>query len=393
MVFEITDALFHHALQNSEEHKHGTVVIKKAEKEEVTEACIGLLSDVNYYRVEYTCDDIEYVKSLVVKVPFNKACFEISKTRGYYDSEYILYDVIIPEMTKLGMQITPKPYKSSENLVIILDNLITQGYRNIDKYKQLNFEQTTEALKLLARLHATSYKVNEIKPELLTFFKRKIEIGRYVVSQLTRGFEAMLKFIENHSDLTPYYSYMRKAVDNFRVDPQILCRYGENHMMAVNHGDYYVNNILFKDTENGLDTKMIDFQCARWVSPIFDVIKFSVLSIQFEVFEEHSEQFYRSYVQEYDDTLKKLNCDRSYTVDQFRMELKYNRYNYLPQISIFLRALYAPTDTVIADESNNDAINLEKMFYQDHTKEVHYKERLSKWLKYLKEYNILEIDE
>lgn len=395
MVFVVNEALFEHALQTTDDHKNsGPVTVTKFQQKTVSGVCIGLLSDVHYYHVEYTCDSISYTKSLVVKIPFNKPCFEISRDRGYYSAEYIVYDTIIPELNKLlGSELTPKPYKSTTDLVVILDNLVDQGFVNVDKYRQLDLRQTTSALQLLAKFHAAAYKLNEIKPELFEFSKRKIEIGKYVVQQLNRSFQALMKFIEEDDDLKPYLDYTKTAIEKFQSNPSLICRYDGDRLMTLNHGDYWINNILFKETDRGLDLRMIDFQLIRWVSPVFDIVKLIVCSVQFPVIENHSEELFRAYVDQFNDTLKSVDCDYSYTFDQFNSDMKHQRYNYLVHLAIFLRALYTMPESVVADESNNDAINLDKMFIQDHNKELHYKKRLLPWLKYLKEKDLFRLDD
>ncbi|XP_065203275.1 uncharacterized protein LOC135833409 [Planococcus citri] len=396
MKFVVTDTLFEHALQTTNEHRDsGPIKVTKIEPQTVTGVCTGLLSDVHYYRIHYTCDDSTYTKSLVVKIPFNKPCFEISRDRGYYSSEYLLYYTILPEFNKLlKTELTPKQYTSTQDLVVILDNLVDQGFANVDKFQQLNLAQTVSSLQLLARFQAASYQLNEIKPHLFKFYKRKIEIGKYVVEQLNRGFEALVKFIEEDDDLKPYLEYMKTAIENFRNTPSIVCRYDSNRISTLNHGDYWINNILFKETgDNGLELRMIDFQLARWVPPVFDIIKLIVCSVQFDVIQNHSSEIFQAYVDEFNATLKSVRCNYSYTIDQFYSDMKYQRYNYLVQIAIFLRALYALPESVVANESNNDAINLEKMFIQDPSKELHYKQRLSPWLKYFKETDIFQLND
>lgn len=83
-------------------------------------------------------------------------------------------------------------------------------------------------------------------------------------------------------------------------------------LKVLNHGDDWVNNILFKKDETGktIDAKFIDFQLSFWGSPANDLIYFLISSVQDEIKTTHFDDLIVHYHEELCASLKSLNYEK-----------------------------------------------------------------------------------
>lgn len=80
----------------------------------------------------------------------------------------------------------------------------------------------------------------------------------------------------------------------------------------LNHGDTWLNNMLFKsdENENTIDMKFIDYQLCFWGSPSFDLSYFFLSSIKDDTKIEHFDDFIVHYHNELTAALKVLNYEK-----------------------------------------------------------------------------------
>jgi aminoglycoside phosphotransferase (APT) family kinase protein len=93
---------------------------------------------------------------------------------------------------------------------------------------------------------------------------------------------------------------------------------------VLNHGDDWLNNIMFKVDENGQSTaaKLIDFQIAYWGNPCGDLYYFLITSVADEVKVEHFDEFIAHYHSELSDFLKQVGyAGHIPTLTELQLEL------------------------------------------------------------------------
>lgn len=83
-------------------------------------------------------------------------------------------------------------------------------------------------------------------------------------------------------------------------------------LKVLNHGDSWLNNIMFKIDENGksVDMKYIDFQISFWGSPSNDLGYLFASSIKDDVKVEHFDDMIVYYHEELTGALEKLNYEK-----------------------------------------------------------------------------------
>jgi thiamine kinase-like enzyme len=87
----------------------------------------------------------------------------------------------------------------------------------------------------------------------------------------------------------------------------------KNGFKILNHGDDWLNNLMFKFNSDGTETeevKLLDYQMSYWGSPAGDLFYFLISSVQDEFKAKHFDEFIEFYHSELVTSLKKLNFDQ-----------------------------------------------------------------------------------
>lgn len=136
-------------------------------------------------------------------------------------------------------------------------------------------------------------------------------------SPMTEGFkkmyEAFCDAIKNYGDCDEVYETLArwdfKKLLTLWVDIAEPMKCG---FLAMNHGDIWLNNMLFKSDEenNPIDVSMIDFQGSFWASPSSDLLYFLVSSVSDEYKITHFDEFVEFYHEQLTLALKKVKFDQ-----------------------------------------------------------------------------------
>lgn len=118
-----------------------------------------------------------------------------------------------------------------------------------------------------------------------------------------------------------------------------------NGFLVLNHGDNWINNMLFRNDENGnlIDVKFIDFQKCYCGSPIGDLMNFLITSVEDDVKTAHFDELVAFYHKELIKSLNELKyTDNAPTLDVLKQDLMEKRgfskrkFNYYPIFFFFL---------------------------------------------------------
>lgn len=92
-----------------------------------------------------------------------------------------------------------------------------------------------------------------------------------------------------------------------------ICQPMRNGFNCLNHGDDFLNNMMFQLDENKapIDVLFVDFQACMWASPAPDLLYFLISSVSNDIKIDHFDDFIEFYHNELISSLKKLNYDKS----------------------------------------------------------------------------------
>jgi aminoglycoside phosphotransferase (APT) family kinase protein len=83
-------------------------------------------------------------------------------------------------------------------------------------------------------------------------------------------------------------------------------------MVVLTHGDYWLNNLMFKfnESKEPEDVQMLDFQSSAWGTPSLDLHYFLISSVHDNIKVEYYDEFIEHYHDEFCKSLKKLKYDQ-----------------------------------------------------------------------------------
>lgn len=184
---------------------------------------------------------------------------ELMKATTLYRTEQLVYTKLVSIFSDLEEKygvtgddkfIFPEFFGSNPNVgeeTVILEDLIAKGYHVYSRFKSVDWEYATSALKSLAKFHALSFAFRKEKPEEFNDIAEKLkyvntddsESGKAIWKQIIEGSVKVLKDDEN-----------KDRVLNFLLQPDARKDFikfrSPLNVVVFSHGDYRTSNLLFK---------------------------------------------------------------------------------------------------------------------------------------------------
>lgn len=170
--------------------------------------------------------------------------------------------------------------------IIILEDLIKEGYRLATSKSKLSTSHILLALESLGKFHAASYIMKSIDKET---FLQKMNSLKNVRGWVTDTKDDHQKFLAKngerglwHLETMPAYKGKLDRIRNFLANigdslPQI---YETNERSVLIHGDFCRNNMFFKydNNEEPISVKFFDMATVVYASPALDISFFLYLN-------------------------------------------------------------------------------------------------------------------
>lgn len=285
--------------------------------------------------VKITIKEINSDKSLNVLAkipPDNKVRREQMGAMQLFEREVFIYNNFLPELVEfqkekhikesLGFFNFPKCYfaehsKEKDESIIIMEDLRDSGHRMWEKSKPINYEHAKLLLIALGRLHALSFALKEQKPEQFEKFK---SLDDYFSNNKMED-ETMLAMMTNA---------MRNAVESLDKDDVkrrakatnltenlvstlkfALSAENAEPFAVITHGDCWFNNFLYHYKRKDLPDSIVllDWQIARFVSPVIDLCYFLFMCTDHQLRAKHYDEFLNIYHHSLKEMLDRLGCD------------------------------------------------------------------------------------
>ncbi|XP_065209793.1 uncharacterized protein LOC135838134 [Planococcus citri] len=268
-------------------------------------------------------------KIFIIKDPTKAPLYAYVKNFGWYDNEVTMYDRVFPQMLQqLAPELdhdehsyeyeyfTPRQYYfDDETQLLVLQDLSQSGYKCADRVQKLDLEHCIYAVRSLAKLHALSVKL-ETTVGLPESVKRNAIFSADRASDLTA---ILAQGIATFTDCVPQHLkqlYPNVIADFTQLSAEKLIRANDDcwrntRFRVLNHGDFNVNNIMYKYDESlGLvkNVKLIDFQLSHWNGPANDLLFFTITSMRFDVYRKHLASLLQIYSDTANKILRRLGC-------------------------------------------------------------------------------------
>ncbi|XP_017033673.1 uncharacterized protein [Drosophila kikkawai] len=294
-----------------------------------------------------------------------------------YLKEKITYHEVLPRLELLMQckrRFGPKLYhciKQPESS-LVFEDLGELGYTMASRELGLDEEHCRLVMERLGEFHATSMALAVLDPHIFEAYGD----GMLSPEGLAKDNGLLMRFFsgngqELHTLVSSWPGYERiagkigKYMQDHRANLVRSQAPQEKEIKVLNHGDLWVNNLLFKydSAQRPLDMIFIDFQLSVWGSPGIDINYFFYTSLNLEVLRHRRPQLLRAYHARLSETL--LSLDLGVPVPSYEQILEeVNRreaYGFFASYGIF--------PTVSQDKAQTADNNLENFKDADFAKQ------------------------
>ncbi|XP_066154575.1 uncharacterized protein [Euwallacea fornicatus] len=234
----------------------------------------------------------------------------------------------------LGSRLSLDPTKTEPDSesILLVENLLPQGYFNEDRFTGFDLEAAKAILKVLAQFHGIPLAIKFKNPELFEVIKKIIDYPPFPGppedgSREGEGppekllFEGMLKV----PALEPYMQKVKKLQENLPPIKERFHGKGEEPWNTLSHNDFWVNNMLIKlpgkDSPRHL-VKLLDFQMCSYSSFAKDLVFFLLTSVRDDVQRKHLDDLLRYYYEELTALLAKIDVpELKFSYDEYMEEI------------------------------------------------------------------------
>ncbi|XP_075210294.1 uncharacterized protein LOC142317621 [Lycorma delicatula] len=308
--------------------------------------------------------------SLIVKAPKDGLKLnDFMENMGIFNKEVMIYNELIPKYRSVFLNewpdLTAKSFYSSIKDVVILEDLKVKGYVMADRIKQLDFEECSVALSMLAKFHAASVKLYQTEPDLIK------KMGREALfrEDLKETFELyVITIFENligeikHKEIQVLQKYINKLKKFREIIFDTLTEMikpKEDEFNVLNHGDFWTTNMMFKYIDNiPVDIKALDLQISRYTSPAFDIIYFMAGSVQEDVRTEKYDTLLNIYLEKLNLYLKLFGCEKRLNITELKKAIEERQL-----FGVYVTVCVLPV--LIGDPNNGEFIDFKEVDIDD----------------------------
>ncbi|GJQ84392.1 hypothetical protein Trydic_g3869 [Trypoxylus dichotomus] len=253
-------------------------------------------------------------------VPQNETFRKFAVLDKVYRNEIYIYEEVFPIFRKFcaenGIPKTPitlakligshtVPFQEA----LIMEDMKEKGFILKNRKDPLDFQHVKLAMENYGRYHAISYAIKDQKPEIFNEIKKAIADDFFLMISeevIKKQEETYCSRTLNTFDPIKEASYIKifekYKMKSFEIVREKLRKGFEDPYAMVNHGDSWMNNMLFKYEDetaptSPIDVCLLDFQLARCGSPAFDLSYFIFSSTEKELRDRHYDELIDVYYQ------------------------------------------------------------------------------------------------
>ena len=325
---------------------------------------LNFLSDLYQASVRYTVTSrnemtkSERLADVIIKTePLNEVCRNMVRQQDMFVTELkVLRDVLPRIKESVGGQIGPRLFYGSENpRALIMENLATRKFVMKDRQKGLPFEHCRVVVEQIAKFHAGSVAVHEKDPEAIEWFKDSGIVSTKSPASYIRLMEVSLlrigKQLQKWSDeeCSASGGKLIKLAGTIGARCMDAYNYDSDEFCVLNHGDCWINNMMFKENEKGepVDLLLVDYQMSVYTSPAVDLLYFLNICPEFAVKYDNDEYFLDQYLATLKETMERIGCKTVPPTMQQLKEAMHKRraYAIMSGIVLYLRMMANKEDT------------------------------------------------
>ncbi|XP_035897702.1 uncharacterized oxidoreductase dhs-27-like [Anopheles stephensi] len=259
--------------------------------------------------------------------PLNEARRQQFGTMAIFEREALVYNTFLPLMFAYqeekgisredGFFCTPKCYYAhydgpTEEAIIVMEDLRQSEYTMFNKDKPVDYEHIRLAVEQLARYNAVSLAMKHDRPQQFAQFKVHDPMkdmmgpGNPFLMMLQKTGADAIETLEPHE--TKERAKVQKLLDNMVADFERFDKHELAEPYAVlGHGDCWINNMMYRYRRGAPEQViLLDWQSARYCSPILDLAYFILCCTDEEFRRRHYDEMMSVYYNSLAALLEKL---------------------------------------------------------------------------------------
>lgn len=303
----------------------------------------GNLSDSGRIKVKIVTTDMEemVVKWFVKVMPSYQENSQLMAKFNVFKNEIEFYSQIAPKLKKflsesgdssIQLDIPEMLYSSQkgDRAIIVLEDLVSQGFtqeRDKNGARYLSREKAVLAVETVAKIHAASYALqlkNDV--DLTRDHPCLAESGllwsqEEMTSRLLDMKESYCSLLEQSDkpDSSSLLARFRSAFSNSSMLREMCrsrCSVGQA-VKCLQQGDFHFNNLMFRQTGETLEVRLVDWQLAYTGRVGGDISYLLMSSLDPELRGVAEQGIREKYYQQFNKVLSLLDCQR---MDQLEEE-------------------------------------------------------------------------
>ncbi|XP_011501669.1 PREDICTED: uncharacterized protein LOC105365253 [Ceratosolen solmsi marchali] len=271
-------------------------------------------------------------------------------------------NMIMNTLVKMNELVKPEACFSGRGLytqikpsLLIMEDLAPLGFRMADRLNGLDDDHSLLAIRSLARFHASSVALCEKDPSV----KQCYTHGMFSANQpkemqmfFIEGVKNLSKEMVNWPELDPKIPQkLEKIADTVFEKASKANIFRDNEFNVINHGDYWINNMMFKynDKNQPIAHIFVDFQFSHYSSPGIDLQYFFNTSLNDNYFTKNEQKLLEEYLRTLTLTMSRLKCQtKAPTMDELMKMYKDRAF-----LGMMASLIILPIILVKKDESMN----------------------------------------
>ncbi|XP_066992702.2 uncharacterized protein [Anabrus simplex] len=326
--------------------------------------------------IEYDGDDTKNNRtSLIIKtLPLGEMMQMLLTSLGAFPRENRVYLETIPAMVNLMKRklpnnteemFVPLAFPCERPGTLVLEDLKERKFRMSDRRRGLDLQHILLVLRKLAKYHAASVALQREDPSKLEGYEEAFytDQNRAMLEQLiSSSHKTLASIIEEWEGFEKYGNKIRefttKAIDSM-VE---MVKSSNSFLPVLNHGDCWVNNVMFKYNEvtgEVEDVVFVDLPLSRYASPALDLLYFIYSSVQSHLRSAHYQRMLMEYHFVMNDTLEALGCgEKKFSMDQLEEEIRQKEaFGFGAACAVLSAVLVDPEDAVNLDSVTEEEFN------------------------------------
>ncbi|KAK1128509.1 hypothetical protein K0M31_002967 [Melipona bicolor] len=243
---------------------------------------VNVVSNANPVDDDEANKRVKSVNIVVKKIPAERIQ-EMMKCREQFHNEILFYQKYAQYYDRVPRCIYATEEPSLRDSVIVLENVATKRGYSMCKWKyDIPMEYTLAALREIARFHAIAYTMKRTREkEFFDFVSAIEEVRFYPGSKIRNTFNGTatrsLHFLRKQGHDKEFCDKFEARCANTFEDLVLKFVKVEEPLATLCHGDFTINNTLFKKESDEQKVIFVDFALIRYGSPILDLSTFLCL--------------------------------------------------------------------------------------------------------------------